>query len=158
MIPISQTENFGLYLEHLSRVCHKTLFLDHSFLDAGLWWRTLWFQSCSSVSVTPFSQDWLITFFWFFAWSQDSINTKKRQKNSYFAQSGVNGPFLVPKSTLLNFYLYLFLRFFLKLYLMKDIKKCVKVTEMGHFWTQNQHFSTLDLLIRFFWKWCLMTH
>ena len=102
---------------------------------------------CISVCNTFFSG--LAHYFFLIFWIKSGFNKHyKVTKNSCFAQSGVNGPCLAPKATLSNFSPKLCLGLFLKLYMIKVIK-CVKVTEMGHFWTQNQHF-TLDLLIRLF--------
>ena len=53
---------------------------------------------CPSVSqsATHFSQNWLITFFWFFAWSQGTIDDENWrspifQENSYFGSLGQKG-------------------------------------------------------------------
>ena len=121
-----------------------------------------WIQLCPLLFVRPsnhlpvtlFSQNWSISFFWFFAWSSSSTNIKRRwspflMKNLFFPKDRVNGTFLGP-----NWILELFSKFihwiFLKLYLMTNIKKWVRVEvpfmpkmgQMGNFWGQNQPFWT----------------
>ena len=86
-----------------------------------------------------------------------SFNAQKDRflRKIRYAENMVNEAFLGPKSTLLNVSLNLLISFFSKFYLMKVIKKSVKLTyfqylkkilimpkigEIEHFWFQNQHF------------------